>query len=103
MFANISGQMGIGRDSMGSSQMQGMPHSDSVGSLSSLQSMDGVERRLSGQTPMRAGSPALGGRVSSRPPAWSAQKHDPFGELVSQDIRSSSSRSIDKLSLQGPT
>ena len=103
MFANVSGQMGIGRDSVGSSQMQGMPHNDSVGSLSSLQSMDGVERRLSGQTPMRAGSPALGGRVSSRPPTWSAQKHDPFGELVSQDIRSSSSRSIDKLSLQGPT
>ena len=103
MFANVSGQMGIGRNSVGSRQMQEMPHSDSVGSLSSLQSMDGVERRSSGQIPMRAGSPALGGRVSSRPPTWSAQKHDPFGELVSQDIRSSSSRSIDKLSLQGPT
>lgn len=95
-------QSGYAQDRLEGGHVQSMTHSDSVGSLSSLPSMEGVERRISGQVPMRAGSPALGSRVSSRRPAWSAQKHDPFGELVGQDIRSSSSRSIDTSNVQGP-
>lgn len=85
----------------GSDLAQTFSHSGSVGSLSSMSGMDEVDRRNSGQVPMRAGSPALGGRASSRPPTWSAQKHDPFGELVSQDIRSTSSKSIDSTNTQG--
>ena len=89
--------------SPGTSQAPTVRHSESVGSLSSLGSMEGLDKRMGGQMPMRAGSPALGGGGSSRPPAWSAAKHDPFGDLVSHDLRSSSSRSIDGTNLPGPT
>lgn len=98
---NIQGHSGMSQQQPTASYMQSMPHSDSAGSLSSLPSTDGLDRRASGQVPMRAGSPALGGRAASRPPTWSAQKHDPFGELVSQDLRSTRSRSMDSSNIQG--
>ncbi|KAL0048138.1 hypothetical protein WJX82_008679 [Trebouxia sp. C0006] len=68
--------------------------SDSTGSLT--MPVEGLEGRSSGQMPMRAGSPALGGRASPKPPSWSSHMHDPFGELVTQDLKriGSSSSSI---------
>ncbi len=59
--------------------------SDSTGSLT--MPVEGLEGRSSGQMPMRAGSPALGGRASPKPPSWSSHMHDPFGELVTQDLK----------------
>lgn len=59
--------------------------SDSTGSLA--MPVEGLEGRSSGQMPMRAGSPALGGRASPKPPSWSSHMHDPFGELVTQDLK----------------
>ncbi len=68
--------------------------SDSTGSLTVP--VEALEGRSSGQMPMRAGSPALGGRASPKPPSWSSHMHDPFGELVTQDLKriGSSSSSI---------
>ena len=68
--------------------------SDSTGSLTAP--VEALEGRSSGQMPMRAGSPALGGGASPRPPSWSSHMHDPFGELVTQDLKriGSSSSSI---------
>ncbi len=68
--------------------------SDSTGSLTAP--VEALEGRSSGQMPMRAGSPALGGRASPKPPSWSSHMHDPFGELVTQDLKriGSSSSSI---------
>jgi len=59
--------------------------SDSTGSLTVP--VEALEGRSSGQMPMRAGSPALGGRASPKPPSWSSHMHDPFGELVTQDLK----------------
>ena len=59
--------------------------SDSTGSLTAP--VEALEGRSSGQMPMRAGSPALGGRASPKPPSWSSHMHDPFGELVTQDLK----------------
>lgn len=59
--------------------------SDSTGSLTVP--VEALEGRSSGQMPMRAGSPALGARASSKPPSWSSHMHDPFGDLVTQDLK----------------
>ncbi|DBA94347.1 TPA: hypothetical protein ACH3X1_001953 [Trebouxia sp. C0004] len=68
--------------------------SDSTSSLTAP--VEALQGRSSGQMPMRAGSPALGGRASPRPASWSSHMHDPFGELVTQDLKriGSSSSSI---------
>ncbi len=66
-----------------------MHSSDSTGSLP--MAMDSLEGRSSGQMPMRAGSPALGGRAFPKPPSWSSQMHDPFGDLVTKDLKRVSS------------
>ena len=76
-------------------QSQGYAHlpgqmlqpSRSASSLNLLSSGDGLESRSSGQTPMRAGSPALGGQAFPKPLTWSPRLHDPFGELVQQDLK----------------
>ena len=60
--------------------------SDSTGSLTAP--VEGLEGRSSGQMPMRAGSPALGGRAFPKPPSWSSHMHDPFGDLVTKDLKS---------------
>ena len=69
------------------SQMLQAKSSRSASSLNVLPYMEGLERRSSGQTPMRAGSPALGGQSFPQPPAWSPQTHDPFSDLVQPDLR----------------
>lgn len=69
------------------SQMLKSKSSHSTNSLNMLPSMDGLEGRSSGQAPMRAGSPALGGQGFPKAPAWSPQTHDPFSDLVQPDLR----------------
>lgn len=69
------------------SQMLKSKSSHSTNSLNMLPSMEGLEGRSSGQAPMRAGSPALGGQGFPKAPAWSPQMHDPFSDLVQSDIR----------------
>lgn len=69
------------------SQMLQSRSSHSTSSLNVLPSIEGLERQSSGQTPMRAGSPALGGQSFPKPPAWSPQTHDPFSDLVQPDLR----------------
>ena len=78
---------------------QTLQPSRSASSLNLLPSGDGLEGRSSGQPPMRAGSPALGGQSFPKPPTWSPRLHDPFGELVHQDLkRAGSSQSNTSIS-----
>ena len=70
-------------------QSQPVLHSsDSAGSLNAQTPVEGLEGRSSGQMPMRAGSPSLGGQVFPKPPSWSSHMHDPFGDLVTSDLKS---------------
>ncbi|KAL3151729.1 hypothetical protein ABBQ38_012708 [Trebouxia sp. C0009 RCD-2024] len=66
---------------------QTLQSSRSSSSLNQLPSMEGLEGRSSGQAPMRAGSPALGGQSFPKPPSWSPHLHDPFSDLVRQDLK----------------
>ena len=84
---NDSGVLHDGGCPLLHSQMLRSRSSHSTSSLNQLPSMEGLERRASGQTPMRAGSPALGGQSFPKPPAWSPQMHDPFSDLVQPDLR----------------
>lgn len=69
------------------SQMLKSKSSHSTNSLNMLPSVEGLEGRSSGQAPMRAGSPALGGQGFPKTPAWSPQMHDPFSDLVQPDLK----------------
>lgn len=69
------------------SHRQMLQSSRSSSSLKQLPSTESLEGRSSGQAPMRAGSPALGGQSFPKPPSWSSQLHDPFSELVKHDLK----------------
>lgn len=86
--SNETSTSGMGYDS-GSALLHNktLQSSHSSSSLNQLPSMEGLEGRLSGQAPMRAGSPALGGQSFPKPPSWSPHLHDPFSELVQQDLK----------------
>ena len=75
----------------GHGQAQMLQSSRSTSSLNLLPSMEGLEGRSSGQIPMRAGSPALGGQSFPKLPSWTPQTHDPFSDLVQQDLKRANS------------
>ena len=63
---------------------QTLPGSHSAGSLNLA---EGLEGRISGQIPMQAGSPALGGQPFPKASNWSPRSHDPFDDLVQPDLK----------------